>query len=109
MSTIYKVGFCVSGQGSLFRSALEHREKLGILPSLLVLEEKAAKDLEALAHQHQVPVFRFSPSPRNEFDLKLTQVCLKANLDLLCTTFDRILPRELVQHYVGKIINVHPA
>jgi len=37
----------------------------------------------------------------------ITDVCIGADLDLLCLTFDRIIDPELVAHYSTRIINVH--
>ena len=103
-----RVGFCVSGGGALFRAAVLHAEELQIVPALLVLEQKASPSLEAFCGEHSVPVVRISYAKRAEADRLLTETCINANLGLLCLTFDKLIPAELVDHYSGRIINVHP-
>ena len=47
MSRGYRVGFCLSGSGRLFRAAVRHSDALGIAPMLVVIEPKASADLDA--------------------------------------------------------------
>jgi phosphoribosylglycinamide formyltransferase-1 len=104
-----KAGFCVSGNGSLFRAAIANREALSIDSALLAIESKAAPDLEAFASERGVRCVRLTPDDRPAFDRDLTALLIDAALDLLVLTFDRILPPPLVRHYAGHIINIHPA
>ncbi|HXH41299.1 MAG TPA: formyltransferase family protein [Thermoanaerobaculia bacterium] len=104
-----RVGFCVSGNGSLFRAAVANRDKLSIEPWLLVTESKANADLEAFSSRNGVRCIRLDPADRPAFDRELTRVLVEAELDLIALTFDRVLPPELVRHYAGRLINVHPA
>jgi phosphoribosylglycinamide formyltransferase-1 len=103
-----RVGFCVSGGGALFRSAVLNAETLGIIPSLLVLEQKAAPSLDTFAADHNISAMRISYAKREEADRILTETCINADLNLLCLTFDKLIPAPLVHHYLGRIINVHP-
>jgi len=108
MSSVpFRVGFCVSGQGRLFRTAVAHRQALGIEPALLVVGPSAAAELESFCAAHGPMCVRPSAQPRPQFDQELSRICIAAQLDLLCLTFDRILPHELVKHYGGRIINTH--
>jgi len=104
-----RVGFCVSGQGTLYRAALLHRAAIGFDASLLVTESKAAADLETVSAKQGVEVVRLDPSDRPAFDRALTRTLLAADLDLIVLTFDRILPPELVDACRERIINVHPS
>jgi len=104
-----KAGFCVSGNGSLFRAAVRHREALSIDPRLVVTETKASPDLEEFCSQNGLRCVRLDPADRPAFDRELTRVLIEAELDLIALTFDRVLPAEVVRHYAGRIINVHPA
>ena len=104
-----KAGFCVSGNGSLFRSAVVQRELLSIEPRLVVVETKAAADLELFSSANGVRCVRLDPVDRPAFDRELTRTLIEAELDLIALTFDRVLPPDLVCHYAGRIINVHPA
>jgi phosphoribosylglycinamide formyltransferase-1 len=103
------VGFCVSGEGRLFRAAVLHAEKIGIRASLVVAEYKASPELEGFCSEHQVPFVRIGKMPRPEFDKTLVHHCTKLELDLLSLTFDKIIPQELIKHFAGRVINVHPA
>lgn len=103
----FRVGFCASGNGRLVRAALLHRDQLGILPALVVLEAKASVELEEFCLARGVPTVRLEKSSRDEFNRKITDLCVGADLDLLCLTFDRLIPPELVRHYAGRIINAH--
>src|SRR4051812_13629051 len=109
MSANFKVGFCLSGMGRLFRAAADQSIALGIHPALVVAEAKASADLEAFCAERDIKFVRLPPLPRREFDAKIFSLCSGTELDLLCLTFDKLLPASLVRHYSGKIINVHPA
>jgi len=108
MSRSLRTGFCVSGEGRLFREAVAHQARLGITPVLLVAERKASASLDAFCLEHGIACVRPSPAPRELFDEELTRACVDADLDLLSLTFDKLLPPGLVSHYRGRIVNVHP-
>lgn len=109
MNKSFKVGFCVSGEGRLFRDAVAGAKIGGFLPSLLIIEQKASIDLEDYCREHNIPCHRLARQPRSDLDAELCRVCVEARLDLLVLTFDKLLPPSLVQHYAGRIINVHLA
>jgi phosphoribosylglycinamide formyltransferase-1 len=104
---VLRVGFCVSGKGRLVRSALLHREELGIDPALVVLDAKADGAVERFCAEHGVPTVRLTHPVRSEFDAELTRTCGDAGLDLLSLTFDRLVPAELIRRYPDRILNVH--
>lgn len=109
MKPEFRVGFCVSGGGMLCRAAVETASKLGIRPALLVVGPRSASDLEAFGAKHDMPAVRLAELARADHDGHLEQLCVAANLDLLCLTYDRIIPASLITRYPGRIINVHPA
>ncbi len=86
-----------------------HRDTLPIEPCLLIAEAKAADHLESVASQNSFRCVRLDPTDRPAFDRDITRILIDAELDLIVLTFDRLLPREVVHHYAGRIINVHPA
>jgi phosphoribosylglycinamide formyltransferase 1 len=104
-----KAGFCVSGNGSLFRAAVAHRDALSIDPRLVIIETKASRDLEEFCSGNGLRCVRLDPTDRPVFDRELTRILIEAELDLVALTFDRVLPPEAVRHYSGRMINVHPA
>jgi phosphoribosylglycinamide formyltransferase-1 len=104
-----RVGFCVSGNGSLFRAAVAHRDALSIEHGLLVAETKAAEDLNVVSSVNGFRCVRLDVANRAAFDRDLTRVLIDADLDLIALTFDRVLPSDVVRRYAGRVINVHPA
>src|ERR1035441_9112903 len=109
MSKMFKVGFCVSGQGRLFRAAANQAVELGIQPALVVAERNASDELEAFCGHRGISFHRLSKGSRAEFDEEVFRVCSGAQLDLLALTFDKLIASSLVRHYQNRIINVHPA
>ena len=108
MEASFRVGFCVSGGGHLFRAAAVHSEQLSIEPALVVLDGHAKQELEGFCRDREIRCVRLpNELSKDQFNEKITSICADANLDLLCLTFDRIVPPELVTHYRGRIINVH--
>lgn len=105
----FRTGFCVSGNGSLFRAAVRRREDLRIQPALLILETKSSGDLEDLAAANGIASVRLDPRDRAAFDEQLTERLIAADLDLVVLTFDRILPARAVAALSPRLINVHPA
>ncbi len=102
-----RVGFCVSGNGRLFRAAALHRDLLGIAPTLVVAGPRAAPDVELFCRDSHIPFAALPRLERHVFDAEITRICVAAQLDLLSLTFDKIIPPQLVGHYRGRIINTH--
>lgn len=88
---------------------MAHAGRLGIQPALVLADFKAAPELADLCAAQGVPFKRVARMPRAEFDAEVAAACITAELDLLALTFDWLIAPELVQHYRGRIINVHPA
>jgi len=107
MTKPLRVGFCVSGGGRLFRAAANQAARLNIEPVLVVGEAGCAGELEDFCAGRRIAFARLDAGNRTRFDKELTRLCIDARLDLLCLTFDRIVPPALVEHYRGRMINVH--
>ena len=105
----FRVGFCVSGVGLLFREAVRRRNELGIEPVLLIARPNAADDLDEFCAKENVPMVRMPKMPREEFDREFSSLCIGANADLFSVTFDRIVPPDVVRHYERRMINIHPS
>jgi len=103
----FRVGFCISGGGRLFRAAVHHAAQIGIVPALVVAETKSDPSLAEFCASKSIDYKSLNPKNRLEFDEHITRLCAVANLDLLCLTFDRLIPAGLVRHYRHRIINVH--
>ena len=104
-----RVGFCVSGQGRLFRAAALQRENLGIIPELVIADRNASPALEGFCRDHAVRLVRLPQLPKEEFNAEIARWLLSAPLDLLCLTFDRLIPPPVVRHFHDRIINLHLA
>ena len=102
-----RVGFCISGGGRLFRAAANQASRLNIVPVLVIGETGCAGDLTKFCAERKIAFARLDARNRARFDREVKRLCIDAQLDLLCLTFDRIIPPELVEHYRGRIINVH--
>ena len=98
----------MSGSGRLFRAAARQATALGIEAALVVAEAKASPELEAFCAELKIPFVRLPKLPRAEFDAALFKHCAGAKLDLLMLTFDKIIGPQLIRHYAGRVVNVHP-
>jgi folate-dependent phosphoribosylglycinamide formyltransferase PurN len=106
----FRVGFCVSGTGRLFRAATILSEQMDVSPALAVLDTDADPALDEFCDAHDVTCSRLvATASRRQLDEQLTETLLAASVDLLCLTFDRILLPEVVNSYPGRIVNVHMA
>jgi phosphoribosylglycinamide formyltransferase-1 len=74
-----------------------------------LVTNRASSDLEDFGTCFGVPTVRIDYKDRKAADDELTSACIEARLDLLCLTYDKIIPSLLIEHCGGKIINVHPA
>ena len=107
MSEQLQVGFCVSGNGHLFRSAVSSHQQLNINPVVAILDHTAHIQLDDFCHRNQVRVVRLGKMPRAQLNEQLTEVILSQQLDLMSLTFDRIIPPTVVDSFAGRLINVH--
>ncbi len=110
MNNRFRVGFCVSGHGRLFRAAAVHRAQLGTEIALAVLDAGSDRSLDFFCEQNEIPSVRLRQGEKKQrLSEQVTRSCVDANLDLLCLTFNRILSPDLVRTYDGRIFNVHMA
>jgi phosphoribosylglycinamide formyltransferase 1 len=102
-----RVGFCVSGGGHLARATLARHDALALEPVVVVGETATDAGVEEAAHRAGAKWFRLESPERAEFDRRLTEILLDGELDLLCLTFDKLLPTAVVERYAPRIVNVH--
>ena len=104
-----------SGRGSNFRAVheaiLTGRLKNCRIKALLT--DRPNTGAQSYAEEQSIPVCIIeykSFLDRKEFDKKLLEKLIEFKPDLICTLgFMRILRRDLVRHFEGKIINIHPS
>ena len=94
----------ISGNGSNFQALLDHEIQNGEI-NLLVSNKKNAYGIER-AKKSKIPTFILKN--RNYKDLKETLDYLKIDGIILAGYLD-ILPKEFVDAYPLKIINIHPS
>jgi len=104
---MFRVGFCVSGQGRIFREAVESADAQGVEIALLVAEQQAGEELDGFCHSHGITMVRLPAAPRETFDRVLSATLCGANLDLVVLTFDKLVPPSVVAMYEGRILNLH--
>ena len=109
MNKPVRVGFCVSGNGHLARAAILHKRKLRIDPVVVAGEATTSVELEGFCRDQGVRFERVQGHTRQEFNERLTTLCIGEDLGLMTLTFNKILPPPLVAHYSHRIINMHPA
>jgi phosphoribosylglycinamide formyltransferase 1 len=107
--TLMRAAFCVSGNGTLFRAAVERSGETGVTAELLITDWTASPELEQFAAERGIAHRTIPRLNREELSRALTNELTTAAVDLVVLTFDRILPPAVVRHFEGRIINVHPS
>lgn len=103
-----------SGFGSNFEAILEavERGQLHANIALLVVDKPTCFAVER-AHKHNVPVFAFNPkdySSKEEYERLIVNQLEEYHIDLVALAgYMRLVGSVLLQHYEGRIINIHPA
>jgi phosphoribosylglycinamide formyltransferase-1 len=92
----------------LARTAIQHSAALGIEPPYFGHESSHGRPGGTRSLLWN-PTVRIDYTDRKAADEELTSASIGARLDLLCLTYDKIIPAPLIEHYEGKIFNVHPA
>lgn len=109
-----KVGILISGRGSNM-SALIEASRAPDYPAEIVgvLSNKAAAPGLEIARQHGLATASLAQSKfpsREMFEDTMTQVLESWEVDMVCLAgFMRILGEDFVQHWQGRMINIHPS
>lgn len=104
-----RVGFCVSGQGRLFRAAMRHRERLGIRPGVVVLGHSAAPDLEEVCASAGGHARRLVKGPREAVADGIAAALQADDPALVVLTFDHLIAPPIVRQFRGRMVNLHMA
>lgn len=109
-----RIAVLISGSGSNLQAIIEHQKKHANLyqivlvvsnrPNAFGLTRAAAANIPTLTINH-------TDYPSRElFDESLQSALDKANLDLVVLAgFMRILTPKFTQHFLGKMLNIHPS
>ncbi len=105
-----RVVILISGRGSNMQALLEANLPVAFA---CVISNRADAPGLATAAQHGVPTLALNHRDydgRNAFDLALAEAIDRHNPDLVILAgFMRVLSEAFVHHYLGRMINIHPA
>lgn len=111
---VFKLIVLISGNGSNLQAIINaiHQDKLGATISAVISDRPGAFGLTRAAKAqiptHIIDYTQFSD--RTAFDKALMQQIDAYQPDLIVLAgFMRILTADFVQHYLGKMINIHPS
>lgn len=102
------IGVLISGRGSNLQALID-----ASLNIVVVISDKAdAFGLER-ARQHKIEAVHLNPKQykdKNTYELEIVKLFQKHQVDLVCLAgYMRIVGPVLLEHYQGKMINIHPA
>ena len=110
MSQRTKVAVLISGRGSNLKALLENAQDYSI--TTIISDNPNAGGLE-YAQQYSINAQVINPSnfaKKSEFRTALLQTAKNSNCDLIALAgFMQILKEDFVNHFFGRLINIHPS
>lgn len=108
------VGVLISGRGSNLQAIIDACEKGKISAKVaVVISTKADAYGLDRAKKHKLPTAVFEPKKfkdKNTYELEIVKIFKQHNVDLVCLAgYMRIVGQVLLEHFQGKMINIHPA
>lgn len=113
-STDFKLAVLVSGRGTNLQAIIDHIDqgKLNAGIAIIITNKSMAQALER-GKKHAIQTTFLDPDrypEKAEYDRALANIIKKHSVDLICLAgYMRILGKEFVQTFKGKIINIHPS
>ena len=102
----------ISGNGSNLQSIIDHADSIDLQISAVISNEKNAYGLER-AKAAGIKTYFVDPkkfSERVDFDQKLVKIINSLNVELIVLAgFMRILSTLFINHFSGKVLNIHPS
>ena len=106
-----KVAVFISGTGTNLKSLFyfSKKKKSRVQICIVISNKKYAKGLDfAKKHNIKFRIYTFKNSFKDE--LKVLQILKKKNINIICLAgFMKILSKEFIKRFKGKIINIHPS
>jgi len=109
-----KLGVLISGRGSNLQAIIDACEagKIPAKVAVVITNDPAAGGLER-AKKHNIPAVvidnRKFPD-RNTYELEIVKTLKEHQVELVCLAgYMRIVGKVLLDHYRGKMINIHPS
>ncbi|MFH1577337.1 MAG: phosphoribosylglycinamide formyltransferase [Candidatus Margulisiibacteriota bacterium] len=109
-----KIGVLISGRGSNLQAIIDAAEKgnLSAQVAVVISNKPDAYGLDR-AKKHNIATAVFEPKnflDKNTYELEIVKVMKEHKIDLVCLAgYMRIVGPVLLEHYQGKMINIHPA
>jgi phosphoribosylglycinamide formyltransferase-1 len=109
-----QIAILLSGRGSnfeaIYQSSLKERANFEI--SVVISDKEDARGLER-AQKFGLPAFFVSPKglkPKEVYERRIVSLLQEHHVELVCLAgYMRIVGRELLDAYQGRIMNIHPA
>lgn len=102
----------ISGNGSNLQSIIEHADSIDLQISAVISNEKNAYGLER-AKAAGIKTYFVDPkkfTERVDFDQELVKIIDSLNVELIVLAgFMRILSTLFINHFSGKVLNIHPS
>ena len=102
----------ISGNGSNLQSIIDHADSIDLQISAVISNEKNAYGLER-AKAAGIKTYFVDPklfTERVDFDQELVKIIDSLNVELIVLAgFMRILSTLFINHFSGKILNIHPS
>ncbi|HUG38237.1 MAG TPA: phosphoribosylglycinamide formyltransferase [Candidatus Limnocylindrales bacterium] len=114
MSEAFRIGVLASGRGSNFRAIVE-AIATGHVPATVavLLSDRAEAAALEIARAHGIPARFVDPGEhpsRDAFDKALIGALDQHRVGLVCLAgYMRILTSSFVQHFAGRLLNIHPS
>ena len=106
-----KVAVFISGRGTNFKSLFyfSKKKKSKVQICIVISNKKYAKGLNfAKKNNIKFQIYTFKNSLKDE--LKVLQILKKKNINIICLAgFMKILSKQFIKRFKGKIINIHPS
>jgi phosphoribosylglycinamide formyltransferase-1 len=109
------VGVLVSGSGTNLQALIDRHQRRDLAPAQLVVIGANVPECAALARARQAALPTFVVDHRDyperpAFDRAMVESLRAHQVDLVVLAgFNRLLGRELLESFPGRVINIHPA
>ena len=109
-----KLAVLVSGRGSNLQAIIDGIERDGLAAEIaIILSNKSAAPALERARKHGIKSIFLDPKlypDKPHYDRAMIDIIKNESVDLICLAgFMRILGKEFLQAFQGKIINIHPS
>ena len=108
-----RLGILLSGRGSNFQ-AIHRAIEVGTLQAEIACVISNVPDAAGLAYARNAGLVTYGLQskavPRVEFDISVMEILREHSVQLVCLAgYMRLLSREMVRSYTGRILNIHPS